>query len=65
MDRKDIAEFVGMSLAAESRGFRDLTARRVIRIRDRRHVKIVDRKALEKLAERSARQPLPRLRARR
>ena len=50
MDRKDIAEFVGMSLAAVSRGFRALTGRRVIRIRDRRHVKIVDRKGLDKLA---------------
>jgi CRP-like cAMP-binding protein len=50
MDRSDIADYVGMSLAAVSRGFRDLAARRVIRIRDRRHVKIIDRKAFEKLA---------------
>lgn len=49
MDRSDIADYVGMSLAAVSRGFRDLTAQRVIRIRDRRHVKIIDRKAFEKL----------------
>ncbi|MEJ2434978.1 MAG: Crp/Fnr family transcriptional regulator [Pseudolabrys sp.] len=40
---------VGMSLAAASRGFRDLAAQRVIRLRDRRHVKITDRKAFEKL----------------
>lgn len=53
MDRKDIAEFVGMSLAAVSRGFRDLAARRIIRIRDRRHVKIADRKTLDKLASES------------
>jgi len=51
MDRKDIADYVGMSLAAVSRGFRDMAMRRVIRIRDRRHVKILDRKALEKLAD--------------
>jgi CRP-like cAMP-binding protein len=50
MDRKDVAEFVGMSLAAVSRGFHDLAKRHVIRIRDRRHIKIIDRKALEKLA---------------
>lgn len=50
MNRKDIAEFVGMSLPAVSRGLRDLTERRIIRNRDRRHIKIIDRKALEKLA---------------
>lgn len=49
MDRKDIAEFVGMSLAAVSRGFRTLTTRRIISIRDRRHVKIVDHEALDRL----------------
>jgi CRP/FNR family transcriptional regulator, anaerobic regulatory protein len=53
MDRSDIADYVGMSLAAVSRGFHALAARRVIKIRDRRHVKIVDRKAFEKLAETS------------
>jgi CRP-like cAMP-binding protein len=58
MDRKDIAEFVGMSLPAVSRGFRDLVARRVISIRDRRHVKIDDRRALEQLASRTSRYPL-------
>jgi CRP/FNR family transcriptional regulator, anaerobic regulatory protein len=50
MDRSDIADYVGMSLAAVSRGFRDLAARGVIKIRDRRHVKIIDRKAFDKLA---------------
>ena len=50
MDRSDIADYVGMSLAAVSRGFRALAARRVIKIRDRRHVKIIDRKAFAKLA---------------
>ncbi len=63
MDRKDIAEFVGMSLAAVSRGFRDLVEGGVIRIRERRHVKIVDRGALEKLAEQATREPLQRHRA--
>ena len=50
MDRSDIADYVGMSLGAVSRGFGELAARRVIKIRDRRHMKIVDRKAFEKLA---------------
>jgi CRP-like cAMP-binding protein len=58
MDRKDIAEFVGMSLAAVSRGFRDLAIRRVIRARDRRHIKIIDRQALEGLADRTTYPPL-------
>jgi CRP/FNR family transcriptional regulator len=50
MDRSDIADYVGMSLAAVSRGFRALATQRVIKIRDRRHVKIIDRKTFEKLA---------------
>jgi CRP-like cAMP-binding protein len=50
MDRSDIADYVGMSLAAVSRGFRALAAQRVIKIRDRRHVKVIDRKMFEKLA---------------
>ncbi|MGA7973380.1 MAG: Crp/Fnr family transcriptional regulator [Pseudolabrys sp.] len=65
MDRKDIAEFVGMSLPAVSRGFRDLTERSIIRIRDRRHVKIVDRGTLEQLASRTSRYPLQQRRAKR
>jgi CRP-like cAMP-binding protein len=47
MDRSDIADYVGMSLAAVSRGFRSLVARGVITYRDRRHVKINDRKAFD------------------
>lgn len=50
IDRSDVAAYVGMSLAAVSRAFRDLSARRIIGHRDRRHVKILDRKAFEKLA---------------
>lgn len=50
MSRTDIAEFVGLSPAAVSRGFRALTARRVVRFRDRRHVKIANRAQLDKLA---------------
>jgi CRP-like cAMP-binding protein len=50
MRRSDIADYVGMSLAAVSRGFRDLAARGVIKLRDRRHVRLVDRRVLDKLA---------------
>jgi len=55
MDQSDIAEFVGMSLAAVSRGFGSLVARRIIKKRDRRHLKIVNRQAIEKLAN----EPIP------
>jgi hypothetical protein len=39
-----------MSLAAVSRGFQSLESRGIIKFGDRRHVKIVDRKAFEELA---------------
>jgi CRP/FNR family transcriptional regulator len=55
MNRSEIADYVSMSLAAVSRGFRSLETRGVIEFRDRRHVKIVDRKALEALAGNSGR----------
>jgi CRP-like cAMP-binding protein len=50
MGRADIADFVGMSPAAVSRGFRSLVVRGVIKYRDRHHLKIVDRKAFDTLA---------------
>jgi CRP/FNR family transcriptional regulator, anaerobic regulatory protein len=50
MDRSNIAEYVGMSLAAVSRGFRTLVTRRIVKVRDRRHVTIINREAFEKLA---------------
>lgn len=51
MDRSDISEYIGMTLAAVSRAFRSLTLRGIIRVRNRSHVKIVDRGTFEKLAE--------------
>jgi CRP-like cAMP-binding protein len=51
MNRSDIADYVGMSLAAVSRGFRALAEEGVIKCRDRRHVRIVDRRAFERLAD--------------
>ncbi|HMA74220.1 MAG TPA: Crp/Fnr family transcriptional regulator [Xanthobacteraceae bacterium] len=50
MGRSDIGEYVGMSLAAVSRGFHTLARRGIISSRGLRHVKIVDRSAFEKLA---------------
>jgi CRP-like cAMP-binding protein len=50
MDRSDISEYVGMSLPAVSRAFLGLATDGIIRVRNRRHVKIVDRQAFERLA---------------
>ena len=49
MDRSDIADYVGMTLAAVSRTFRKMVERGVIACRDRHHVKILDRAAFEKI----------------
>jgi CRP-like cAMP-binding protein len=49
MDRLAIAAYVGLSPAAVSRGFRSLCTQGVIRARDRRHVKITDRDAFNRL----------------
>jgi len=51
MDRSDIANYVGMSLSAVSRGFRALAEGGVIKCRDRRHMKIIDRTTFENLAQ--------------
>jgi len=50
MDRSDIGEYLGMTLAAVSRAFRSLAARGIIKVRNRRHVKIIDRGAFEKIS---------------
>jgi CRP-like cAMP-binding protein len=57
MSRSDIAEYVSTSLAAISRAFRTLTTRGVLQVRDRQHVRIIDRRAFEKLT--SDRQETP------
>ena len=49
MDRSDIGEYVGLSLAAVSRTFGSLVRRNVIKFRDRRHVKITDRTAFDRM----------------
>jgi CRP-like cAMP-binding protein len=58
MSRSDIAEYVGASLPAVSRAFRALTTLGVLQVRNRQHVKIIDRRAFEKLT--NARQETPR-----
>jgi CRP-like cAMP-binding protein len=50
MVRSDIAEYIGITLAAVSRAFRRLFIDGVIRVRNRSHVRIVDRAAFEELA---------------
>jgi CRP-like cAMP-binding protein len=51
MSRSDIGEYVGMSLEAVSRAFRGLTTRGIIKSRDRRHLKIIDRSTFDKIAD--------------
>jgi CRP-like cAMP-binding protein len=50
MDRSDIADYIGITLAAVSRAFRTLSTRGIIRVRDRHHVRIVDRAGFESIA---------------
>jgi len=50
MDRSDIGEYIGTTLSAVSRAFRTLTTRGVIKLRDRGHVRIVDRDAFDNIA---------------
>ena len=51
MNRSDIGEYIGMSLESVSRAFGSLTTRGIIKSRDRRHLKIIDRSAFEKIAD--------------
>jgi len=50
MNRSDIGEYIGVTLAAVGRAFRTLATRGIIRVRDRHHVRIVDRSGFEKIA---------------
>ena len=50
MNRSDIGEYLGMPLEAVSRAFRGLTARGIIKSRDRQHLKIADRSTFDKIA---------------
>ncbi len=50
INRSDIAEYVGTSLAAVSRAFHALAAKGIVQTRNRKHVKIIDRAAFDKLA---------------
>jgi CRP/FNR family transcriptional regulator, anaerobic regulatory protein len=46
MTRTDIADYIGVSLAAASRAFRTLRSRNIIRFSDRRHLQILDMREL-------------------
>jgi CRP/FNR family transcriptional regulator len=50
MNRSEIGDYVGMSLEAVSRAFRTLTARGIVKSRDRRHLVIADRNALKAIS---------------
>ena len=51
MDRSSIAAYLGVTLAALSRAFRTLVSKQIISSRDRHHIKILDRNALNRLAD--------------
>jgi CRP-like cAMP-binding protein len=51
MDRSSIAAYLGMTLAALGRAFRALNSKKIISTRGRRHVKILDREGLNRLAD--------------
>lgn len=55
MDRTAIANFCGLTLSAVSRAFRELVGGKMISFRDRRHLKVMNRGAFEKLANGLAR----------
>jgi CRP-like cAMP-binding protein len=62
MDRSDVSEYVGLSLAAVSRSFASLASRGIIKGLNRHHLKIVDRDGFEKIVaggtvQRSGRKP--------
>lgn len=50
MGRSDIGKYTGLTLAAVSRAFRSLTTRGIIKVRDRRHVSVIDRATFDKIA---------------
>jgi CRP-like cAMP-binding protein len=50
MTRSDIADYLGLTLAAVSRSFRVLESRDLIKFIDRRHMRIVNRARLQSLA---------------
>lgn len=51
MDRSSIAAYLGITLAALGRAFRTLASKKVIAARNRRHVKILNKEAFNKLAD--------------
>ncbi len=60
MTLTDIASYIGVSAEAVSRSFRDLAACGAITMRDRRHLKIIDRAQLEAVIAEANRRKRPR-----
>jgi CRP/FNR family transcriptional regulator len=50
MTRSDISKYIGTTLAAVSRAFRSLNMRGIIKVRNRRHVRITNRGAFDEIA---------------
>lgn len=53
MDRSKIAGYLGLTQSALSRAFQTLASRRIISMRDRRHIKIIENNAFNRLADMS------------
>lgn len=51
MGHSSIAAYLGLTPAALSRAFRALSASKIIAVRDRRHVRILDRKSFNQIAD--------------
>jgi CRP-like cAMP-binding protein len=53
MNRSDIGDYLGMSLEAVSRSFRALVSRGILRLRNKRYVRVLNRAQLDVLADSS------------
>jgi CRP-like cAMP-binding protein len=51
MDRTSISAYLGLTASALSRAFHSLVSRKIISTRDRRHVKIINREAFDKIVD--------------
>jgi CRP-like cAMP-binding protein len=51
MDRSKIASYLGLTQSALSRAFQMLASKRIISMRDRRHIKVIENNAFDKLAD--------------
>jgi len=49
MDRSSVAAYLGITLEALSRAFRSLTSKKLISVRDRQHITVLDREAFNRV----------------